>query len=190
MALKALNLEHLQKWSKMEPTLPFDASLYKDFEEVLKYISLPEIQQFVVLAVTRQGSLSKLEHAIGAMKLGIKYLKSRNLYSEMMPTKQTDTFFASFLVHNVYFDPINDDAFDWLKVFYLRDKMEGLAYDLMYSMQYNDRSCFEWIFQNVEAQLGEAMPTVGNRPVNGQNTYFFWEVLWFYYENYHAVHDN
>lgn len=190
MALKALNLEHLQKWSKMEPTLPFDASLYKDFEEALKYISLPEIQQFVVLAVTRQGSLNKLEHAIGAMKLGIKYLKSRNLYSEMMPTKQTDTFFASFLVHNIYFDPMNDDAFDWLKVFYLRDKMEGLAYDLMYSMQYNDRSCFEWIFQNVEAQLGEAMPTVGNRPVNGQNTYFFWEILWFYYENYHAVHNN
>ena len=39
----------------------------------------------------------------------------------------------------------------------------------------------ESAFTFTEAQLGEDMPTVGNRPVNGQNTYFCWEVLWFFY---------
>lgn len=175
-------MEELNSWATQSQIELSDSNQVR-LESALKYIALPSVQQFVVFALTRNSTNEKISRAIDCMELGVKYMKARNLYAEQMPTKQSDTFFASLLVHNIWFDPAEDNEFDWLKVFQLRDKMEGLAYELMGTETYQYSGSFEFIFQNVEAQLGEKMPTVGNRPVNGQNTYYCWEVLWFYYNS-------
>lgn len=176
-------MEELNYWANLEP-IDLTEENKKRLESALDDIIIPEIQQFIVFALTRMSTNEKIERGLDAMELGLAYMKDRNLYNRGYASKQTDTFFASLLLHNIWFDPLTDDEFSWLKVFALRDKMEGLAYELLGTSNYQARGTFEFIFQNVEAQLGEKMPTVGNRPVNGQNTYYCWEILWFYY---HAV---
>lgn len=179
-------MEELNFWAEKE-VIELTEENQERLEAALQHIAIPEVQQFVVLALTRNSDNERISRAIDAMELGVRYMKARNLYTEQMPSKQTDTFFASLLLHNVWFDPVTDDEFSWLKVFALRDKMEGLAYELLGTMGYQYSGSFEFIFQNVEAQLGEKMPTVGNRPVNGQNTYYCWEVLWFYYNAVYPI---
>lgn len=174
-------MEDLNYWAGI-PGIDLKEPIQEGLEEALAYIYDPGVQQFVVFALTRCSTNEKIGRALDAFHIGIRYMKARNLYAEQMPSKQSDSFFAALLLHNIWFDPVKDEASDWLKVFELRDRMEGLAYELMGAMSYQYNGVFEFIFQDVEAQLGESMPTVGNRPVNGQNTSYFWEVLWFYYD--------
>lgn len=178
------NINYLEEWANKPDVLTefLGDELTGKLEDAIKKLYYPELQQFVALVLTRENELmTDIEDALGAFELGLKYFTARGYYYEMAPNKQTCTFLASLLLHNVYFNHHEDNAFDWLKVFALRDKTEGLAYALYENMDYNERGLFEFVYQNVEAQLGEAMPTPGNRPVRGQNTEHFWTVLWFYY---------
>jgi hypothetical protein len=187
------NVNYLEEWANRPDVLTeyLDDKLTEKLEDAIKRLYYPELQQFVVLVLTRENEfISDIEDALGAFQLGLKYFTERGYYHIMAPSKQTCTFLASLLLHNVYFNHHEHDAFDWLRVFSLRDKTEGLAYALYENMDYNDRGMFEFVYQNVEAQLGEAMPTPGNRPVRGQNTEHFWNVLWFYYNGRVDIYDN
>jgi len=183
------NINHLEFWANQKDILTgtLNAMQTERLENAVKKLYYPELQQFVVLVLTRKVEEDgEIEDALGAFELGVRYFTERGYYYEMAPNKQTCTFLASLLLHNVYFNHHIHNAFDWLRVFKLRDETEGLAYALYEIMEYNDRGMFEFVYQNVEAQLGEAMPTPGNRPVRGQNTEHFWNVLWFYYHGTHS----
>ena len=174
----------IETWALKPATLSFNdlsESLYNQIDNLINRIANPYVQQFVIFGLTRVGNEKKLCDAIYLTEFGIEYFKARGMYNEINPSKQSDTAIAAMLMHNLYYDATEDNSEDnWINVFLLRKEMNSLAVEL-YGQNYKNIDVFEYIYQIVEAQLGEDMPPVGNRPVNGQYTYIVWELIWIYY---------
>lgn len=192
-------MTNIEKWANMPETLSFDKlpdKTLKHIDNLINRISNPYVQQFIIFGLTRAGDIEKLNNAIRLAEFGIEYFKARGMYNEINPSKQSDTAIAAMLIHNLYYD-YDKDKYDesWVKVFDLRKNMSSLAAEL-YGYNYKNIDTFEYIYQIVEAQLGEDMPPVGNRPVNGQYTYIVWELIWLYYnwikplQNQQKIGDN
>lgn len=167
-------------WANIEPK-QFSKESTQRLDEALKTITIPEVQQFVVFAVTRKGDEDKLSDALNVHEMLLDYLTQRHQYNPLMPSKMTDAIFAAALIHNIWFDPSKDTADDWLKVYYARENLTKLASEFIVMNRSTADGLFDYVFQIVEAQLGEQMPVVACRPMTGNMTYVLWETIWLYH---------
>lgn len=156
-------------------------SYIEELNNVLSKVSIENLKLFckkVLLDLKRptdDETLTKYNENIRIVNFMIEYLKARKLYNELRPNKQTDAAIVSILLHNVY---CTGEPEDWQNVFTLRRETSSVV-EKEYSTP-DVLDVIQYIYQVVEAQLGELMPVPANRPVNGQITYMVWEVLWFY----------
>ena len=150
----------------------------RTLEEIYDIIGDPKITEFIKHVFENERRSKKAQKlAIGATNHMIDYLIARKMYNTMIKNHQVDVAIAGCLLHNVFMKDRNPK--NWLKVFTLRDKYYAYAESICDNPQ--DIGAFLYIFQIVEAQLGEEMPVVACRPVNGQITYIVWEIIWLYY---------
>ena len=163
------------------PSKKFSDENVKRFDAALKTITIPEVQQFVVFAVTRKGDEDTLRDALDIHEMLVDYLTQRHQYNPLMPSKMTDAIFAASLIHNIWFNPSKDTVDDWLKVYYARENLTKLASEFIVMNRSTADGLFDYIFQIIEAQLGEQMPVAACRPMTGNMTYVLWEVIWLYH---------
>lgn len=173
-------MTEFELWASILPK-KFSEKNTKRLDAALKTITIPEVQQFVVFAVTRRGSEDKLSDALDVHEMLLDYLTQRHQYNPLMPSKMTDAIFAASLIHNLWFDPSKDSADDWLKVFYARYNMQRLAAEFCIMNHATADGLFDYVFQIIEAQLGERMPVAACRPMTGNMTYVLWEIVWLYH---------
>lgn len=170
-------------WASLDCGLTFDnQKLLEDLDEILQCISSIDAQEFTALVLLNYSNERKIKIAVDAAHVLLEYLKSRKMYNPYAPNKQCDTAIIGVLLHNVFYDRtiFVDGVGTWIDVFDLREYTEDLAKEFTMSNP-QDYGMYDYIYQIVEAQLGENMKPIGNRPVNGQITYIVWEVLWFFY---------
>lgn len=158
-------------------------------EDVLNRIGIEEIRSFVreVLAAHAPTSIDELaprNNAVEKAQYLIYYLKARQMYNDINPNKQTDTAIAAMLLHNLYFDGSKEH---WQDVFTARTELQPMVAKYTTQASYG---AFDYIFQIIEAQLGEDMPIPACRPVYGQVTYIVWEVIWFYSHQFKNIIDS
>ena len=84
-------------WAGIEPK-QFSKENETRLDIALKTITIPEVQQFVVFAVTRKGSEDKLSDALAVHEMLLDYLTQRHQYNPLMPSKMTDAIFAAALI--------------------------------------------------------------------------------------------
>ena len=174
--------QYLKEYEE-KPVVITDEKLLKRLETHLDRISVPAIKTFVELVCKREHSNKTLAIALNATDMLVAFMKARALYIEIRPNKQTDTAIAATLLHNVFFDRtlyVNKQDIPWQDVFKARINLSKLAEAIM-GTDYHYDGYMDYIFQIIEAQLGEDMPIIACRPVNGQITYIVWENLWIYY---------
>lgn len=167
-------------WAKT-PSKKFSDENVKRFDAALKTITIPEVQQFVVFAVMRKGDEDTLRDALDIHEMLVDYLTQRHQYNPLMPSKMTDAIFAAALIHNIWFNPSKDTVDDWLKVYYARENLTKLASEFIVMNRSTADGLFDYVFQIVEAQLGEQMPVAACRPMTGNMTYVLWETIWLYH---------
>ena len=173
-------MTELEIWANTEAKT-FSEESMKRLDAALKTITIPEVQQFVVFAITRKSDEDKLCAALDIHEMVLDFLVQRCQYNPLMPSKSSDAIFAATLIHNIWFDPARDTKDDWLKVYYARYSLMKLATEFIVMNRSTADGLFDYIFQIIEAQLGEKMPVVACRPVTGQMTYIFWEIIWLYH---------
>lgn len=161
----------------------------KILESVLGRIRIEEVREFVKEVLmhntpTTYDELTRRNAALEKTQYLVYYLKARQMYNDMNPNKQTDTAIAAMLLHNLYFDGNKEN---WQQVFTARTELKEIADKYTTSASYG---AFDYIFQIIEAQLGEDMPIPACRPVYGQVTYIVWEVIWFYDHQFKAILGN
>lgn len=175
--------ERLVLWNNLDTGLHFDNDeLLAELDEVLNCMSSIDAQEFTALVLLNYSNERRIKIAVQAAKVLMSYLTARKMYNPYAPNKQCDTAIMGVLLHNVFYDRtiyVNHIG-DWISVFTLRRNTEELAKEFTASNPQN-YGMYDYVYQIVEAQLGEDMKPIGNRPVNGQITYIVWEVLWFYY---------
>ena len=152
----------------------------KDLIDFLDRFNTPELAQFlrdVLLDHYKpedEETLNKYKNNLYMAKYLLYYLHARKMYNPIVPNKQTDTAAAAILIHNLFFDGDKDN---WKTVFEAREKLDPIAMPLKNSGNWE---MFDYIWQIVEAQLGEDMPIPACRPVIGQITYIVWEIIWIF----------
>lgn len=169
--------------------MDFNKETKEKLESILNLLSINEMREFVTTLLEKYGSEYQLKHSLAAADVLIDYLKARKMFNPLAPNKSTDTAIAAVLVHNLFYDrtlmsnkEVRVDS--WMQVFKLRNSTKELRLELG-EKNYGVMDAIDYVYQIVEAQMGEEMPVIACRPVNGQITYIVWEVLWFYY-NYLA----
>lgn len=168
-----------------------DASYNDCFNMILSYISLDEIKDFIIDAYEAypmefEEDKKRRQNAINCTFYLIRFLMDKKLLNPLYKNKQADTAIAACLLHNLFFD-ISDKravAENWLPIFDARIKLGSIAQK--HTTQ-NSVGAFEYIFQIIEAQCGEAFPIAGCRPVYGQVTYIVWEVIYFFYHQFKGI---
>ena len=158
----------------------FKQETLKRFEKALKKITIPEIQQFTVFGVMKRSNEEELSDALDAFDVLEDFLIKRRQYNPLCPSKMSDCVFAAMLLHNIWFNDMEDDVDDWVEVFSARKVMSDLATEFCILNHALADGAFDYIFQLIESQLGEDMPVQNCRPVTGQMSYCLWEVLWLY----------
>lgn len=172
-------MTEIELWANTQ-NRQFKQETLKRFESALQKITIPEIQQFTVFGVMKRSSEEKLSDALDAFDVLEDFLIKRRQYNPLCPSKMTDCVFSAMLLHNIWFNDMEDDVDDWVEVFSARKVMSDLATEFCILNHALADGAFDYIFQLIESQLGEDMPVQNCRPVTGQMSYCLWEVLWLY----------
>lgn len=153
---------------------------YKEkLNEILEIITVPELKtvlETILFDKYKPKILKNRIKDIETVEFGLEFLKARKLYNPLYSNKQVDTAIAAILLHRVFNDDKSITINNWKNVFNAREKMKPIVAEHLNSGNYE---MFEYIYQIIEAQLGEEMPIPACRPVIGQVTYIVWEILWF-----------
>ena len=156
----------------------------EQLETALNRISISSIREYAETVLEKHGSERQVSISLEIINVLIPYLKARHMYNELSGNKPTDTAIVAVLLHNIFYDRTTltkDEALKcWKNVFLLREKTQYIA-DEFAAKDFNCYDAIGYVFQIVEAQMGEDMPVIACRPTSGQITYIVWEVLWFYY---------
>ena len=160
---------------------PFTKTTLEKLEDAVRCITLPEVQQFVVFGVMKCSTEEKLLDALDEFNMLKDFLTRRGEYNPLMPNKQNDCVFAAMLLHNIWYDQrVDDPDDDWIKVFVARQRMAKLAKEFIVLSPSCRDGVFDYIFQMIEAQLGEEMPVQDCRPMTGRMSYCMREIIWLY----------
>lgn len=165
---------------------PFSKESEEKLNKFLNLLSIQEMKEFVSTLLEKYGSEYQIKHSIAAAEILVEYLMARKMFNPIAPNKSTDTAIAAVLVHNLFYDRTllatkKEKVDSWMQVFKLRNETKELRLKLG-EKNYGVMDAIDYVYQIVEAQMGEEMPVIACRPVNGQITYIVWEVLWFYYK--------
>lgn len=158
-------------------------------EKIFEYISIKGLTGFIA-DVQSQMKDKEVTHAINATLLLIKRLKSLRLLNEMLPNKQSDFAITACMIHNFSFRwnsifSTNFNMKDAMAIFNTRFALYDTA--LKNEDAAANMAVYDYIFEVVEAQLGENTPVQKCRPVHGQPSAIVAEVLWWYYTQVYDV---
>jgi hypothetical protein len=166
-----------------------------DYEYIFSHIGNKEFVSFIkdVHSVYYTSTDTKAMHAIGATLEMIDRLKSLKLISDQINNKQCDMAITACMIHNVFFDRITyllleesecnmEKSLVCERIFAARFKLNEIVQK--HINEYTPPLAFDYVFEIVEAQLGEDTPIQRCRPVQGQPTQILAEVLWWYYHEY------